>query len=39
MDDFLGVLHSLRSPVAMEKPRKSSRLFLGVIVLGIVRIR
>lgn len=39
MDGFLGILHSLRSPAALEKPRKSSRSFLGVIVLGLVKNR
>lgn len=36
---FLVFVHPLQSPVALEQPRKSSRLFLGVIkgLLGFLR--
>lgn len=34
---FLVSVHSSRSPVALEEPRRSSRLSLGVIFLGFLR--
>lgn len=37
MYDFLGVCASFTSPVALEHPEKSSRLFLGVTK-GLLRV-
>lgn len=38
MYDFLGVCKALQSPVALEHPRKSSRLFFLGVTKGLLRV-